>query len=251
MKNHWYSPEEVQFLKDNVDENTNAELARMLKDKFGTDVTPVSVGYALHSRSIKRSWIHMYTPDEIAFLKENIKGRDHMEVANMFNAHFGLNLSFKQIRGAMHNRHITSGLDCRFKPGEAAHRPPKGVHYSRRTEFKKGNRPVNWKPVGSERVDAEGYVYVKTKEPRTWRMKHVLTWEAAHGPVPKNHAILFRDSNRQNTDIDNLILVSRGQLAVLNKQHLLQAARNANTIDSALLTVDLIRKITQLKKKKT
>lgn len=250
MKTHRYTPEEIQFIKENIDRHTNTELVQLLKERFGIDLSLSSLGYALHSRGIKRSGIHVYTPEEDEFLRSILPGRRVTEVVELFNAHFGLNVSFSSIKAAIKNRKLSSGVDCRFKQGTVSHRPPKGVHYSARTEFKKGNRPVNWKPVGSERIDTEGYVYVKTQEPRTWRMKHVLNWEAVHGPVPKNHALIFRDGNRQNTDISNLILVSRGQLAVLNKQHLLQAARNANTVDSALLTVDLIRKITQLKKKR-
>lgn len=248
MKTHRYTPEEIQFLKENIDNHTNAELAQLLKDEFGIEVTPGSVGYALRSRGIKRSWIHVYTEEQIDWLRKNIKGRQQSEVAKMFNDHFGLDLSFARIRGAMHNRGMTNGLDCKFQPGEVSHRPPKGVRYSRGTEFKKGNRPVNWKPVGSERITKDGYLEVKIAEPRTWRAKHLVEWEKANGPVPAGCAVMFADGNKQDISLDNLVLVTRKQLAVLNKIKLLQKDKALN--ETALLTVDLIMKITQLKKKR-
>jgi hypothetical protein len=250
MKTHRYTPDEIQFLNENIDSYTNAELAQLLKDKFGAAVTSASVGYALHSRGIKRSKIHTYTEEQINWLQENIKGRRQSEVAEDFNARFGLNLSFMQIRGAMHNRKMTNGLDCKFKPGEVSHRPPKGVHYSRKTEFKKGHLPINHKPVGSERVNVYGYVEVKVAEPNKWRQKHHVVWEQAHGPIPPNHVILFADGNGQNIELDNLVLISRRQLAVLNKQHLLHEIRDRQITKAALLTADVVMKLTQIKKKK-
>lgn len=192
--------------------------------------------------------MHKYTPEEIAFLEKNVKGRTHPEVTCLFNAHFGLELRKTKIRAALHNRHLTSGIDCKFKPGDISHSPPKGTHYSRRTEFKPGSIPANYRPVGSERVDVDGYVWVKTQDPKTWRMKHVMVWEAKNGPVPKGYVVIFADGNRLNIDIDNLLLVSRGQLAVLNHSGLLQKNKALN--ESALLTVDLMMKIAQLRKKK-
>ena len=61
------------------------------------------------------------------------------------------------------------------------------------------------------------FVYVKVAEPTIWRMKHIMEWEKHNGPVPKGKAIIFADGNPQNTDIDNLVMVSRSQLAVMNR----------------------------------
>ncbi|WP_083612210.1 HNH endonuclease [Paenibacillus sp. P32E] len=36
--------------------------------------------------------------------------------------------------------------------------------------------------------------------------------------VPKGHAIIFGDGDRQNFDPNNLILITRGQLAIMNKR---------------------------------
>lgn len=86
-----------------------------------------------------------------------------------------------------------------------------------KTTFKKGNRPTNWKPVGTERIGKDGYVEIKTEEPKTWELKHRVIWEKRRGPVKKGHIIIFLDGNKQNCDIDNLHQISRAVNAQLNR----------------------------------
>jgi hypothetical protein len=76
------------------------------------------------------------------------------------------------------------------------------------TMFKKGNKPHNYKPVGSERVTKDGYLERKVAEPKTWRAVHVLVWEEANGPVPAKHKIVFKDNNQLNYELTNLECLS-------------------------------------------
>ena len=41
-------------------------------------------------------------------------------------------------------------------------------------------------------------------------------WESVNGKIPKGYIIIFRDNDKSNTDIDNLLLIKRGTHAVLN-----------------------------------
>lgn len=68
------------------------------------------------------------------------------------------------------------------------------------TQFKPGQMPYNWVPVGSYRVTTQGDVEQKVADDRTpgmsrrnWKPVRVLVWEAAHGPVPRGHVVRFRD----------------------------------------------------------
>jgi hypothetical protein len=76
-------------------------------------------------------------------------------------------------------------------------------------------------PIGSERVFDGGYLFRKVAETKParhgWKAVHHIIWEEAHGPVPAGHAVTFRDGNRQNCAIENLMLVSRAQLATMNR----------------------------------
>jgi hypothetical protein len=44
-------------------------------------------------------------------------------------------------------------------------------------------------------------------------------WEQVHGPVPKDMCVFKLDGDKYNDDISNLCLVSRKDLAMLNRNH--------------------------------
>jgi hypothetical protein len=165
-----------------------------------------------------------YTPEEKQFIKRNTTGRSYAEVTELFNRRFGLSVTVGKIKGTIKRLGLCNGRDTRFRPGHIpANKCVKGEHRSVATEFKKGNRPWNWRPVGTERANSDGYAEVKIAEPRTWRGKHLLIWEKANGPVPKGHAVIFADGDKTNLKIKNLLLVSRKELAVMNHLGLIQA----------------------------
>lgn len=166
---------------------------------------------------------HQYTAQEIAFIREELPGRSHRAFTELFNQRFGLELSVSQVTGAAKNRKINNGLDGRIKPGSV---PPnkgkKGITYPGReaTQFKRGQFPHNYMPVGSERVNTYGYTDVKIADPHTWKLKHVLLWEAVNGPVPKGHKLLFGDGDKRNITLENILLVTNAEMAMLNKYKL-------------------------------
>ena len=47
---------------------------------------------------------------------------------------------------------------------------------------------------------------------------HIIKWEEYHGrPVPKKHVVRFRDGDKRNFSRENLVLVTMGENAILNK----------------------------------
>ena len=50
-------------------------------------------------------------------------------------------------------------------------------------------------------------------------MVHLLVWEAAHGPIPAHHAIIFLDGDKKNITLGNLELVTRTELMRRNTIH--------------------------------
>ncbi|MDR0878966.1 MAG: HNH endonuclease [Treponema sp.] len=158
-----------------------------------------------------------YSPEEIIFLQKIVPGRSFLEVSILFNKHFGTCLRETEIHAACKSRGITNGRDARFWTGHNSwNKGRKGIHCSPATEFKKGNKPFNYMPEGSERINTEGYVDIKIAEPNKWKAKHRSIWEKANGPVPKGSVIIFGDGNKMNLTLDNLVVVSRAELAVMN-----------------------------------
>jgi len=95
------------------------------------------------------------------------------------------------------------------------------------TWFKKGERrgvAVRlYRPIGTERISKDGYLERKVNDAlplqARWRAVHLLVWEAAHGRVPKGHAIAFANGNRRDIRPDNLQLISRRELKARNTVH--------------------------------
>lgn len=197
--------------------------------------------------------MHYYTSEQKKFLRENVKGITSNELTERVNEQFGLSLGRNQIRAYMKNHGLTNGLNMSFKKGQNPwNKGTKGLQIGgKETQFRKGQRPINYKPVGSERVDSkDGYTLIKVQDngtwPERWRHKHVVLWEKENGPVPEGHAVLFGDGNKENITLENLILVSRGQLATLNKHDLIQ--NNADLTRTGIVIADLYRKISDRRK---
>jgi hypothetical protein len=69
--------------------------------------------------------------------------------------------------------------------------------------------------VGSEVIN-DGYIIIKTSD-NEWKKKHLAIWEKANGPIPKGHVVIFADGNKTNMNLDNLLLVTKQELVVMNR----------------------------------
>jgi hypothetical protein len=83
----------------------------------------------------------------------------------------------------------------------------KGYMGPNKTSFVPGQKPHNWRPLGSTR-EVNGYEEIKVAEGGVWKQKHVHIWEQANGPVPKKHVVVFKDGNAKNFNLDNLQLLT-------------------------------------------
>jgi HNH endonuclease len=118
-----------------------------------------------------------------------------------------------------------------FKPGLVPWN--KGSHHvaggrSAETRFAKGNRPHTWVPIGSLRINSDGYLDRKVNDlpgPShvRWHPVHRLVWEAAHGPTPVGHVVVFKPGRRTTVEADIMLdaieLISRRELMARNTMH--------------------------------
>lgn len=125
------------------------------------------------------------------------------------------------------NQLSESGAATRFHKGHVPHNAgQKGWQAggrSAQTQFKKGQKPRGWRPVGSERITKDGLVQVKMTDtgypPRDWLGKHRVIWEAENGPMPKGHIVVFVNGNRRDFRIENLECISRAENMRRNSVH--------------------------------
>ena len=165
---------------------------------------------------------HKWTNAEKEYLKLIIKGSSYKEIAMKMSAKFGYDFSPGQIKGIIARNKLTTDTSGHFKKGSIPwNKGTKGLAKANKTSFKKGHTPANYRPIGSERIDKDGYVVVKVADPKTWKLKHRYIWEMHHNKkVQKGHSVIFLDGNKRNFNINNLMLVSRTQLLVMNKNKL-------------------------------
>ena len=140
--------------------------------------------------------------------------------------------------------YLASEHACRLRRGDAigaAYRYPKGHVPANKgqpmpaatrakvapTMFKKGTKPHTWKPIGTLRIDADGYLSRKVSDtgypPRDWVGVHRLVWMAAHGSIQAGHAVVFKPGRRTTDEaaitLDALECVTRAELMRRNTYH--------------------------------
>lgn len=90
----------------------------------------------------------------------------------------------------------------------------------KRTQFKSGQLPSNTKHDGAISLryhKGSSYFYVR-QEIGKWMPLHREIWIAAHGPIPSNHNVQFKDGNSLNVDLSNLYLIDRKTQLRVNKE---------------------------------
>lgn len=186
-----------------------------------------------HEREVLRALYPEYSAAECA----QAMGRSTWSVINQVDK-LGLRKSPEWI--AQRSRELAQNPNHgarahRFEPGLVPHnkgKPFKVAGRSAETQFRPG-RPAheasNWLPIGSERINADGYLERKTTDDpglvpaRRWVAVHRLVWEAANGPIPPGMIVVFRPGMRTTSaaeiTVERLELISRAQNMQRNTIH--------------------------------
>jgi hypothetical protein len=174
-----------------------------------------------------------YTPEEIRFVEKHIRGRSYAEMTKLFNERFRLRLTLKQMETLTYKHGFRNGIGS-FRPGHVPANKGK-THPSRQG---------NYRPVGSERIE-NGYLVIKATDRKyrgnkNWKLKHDVIWEKAHGKIPRGHVVLFADGDRSNFAPDNLLLVSRSELMVMNHLGLTSAGKDLTLAGKLVANIKIL-----------
>lgn len=186
-----------------------------------------------------------YTNEMLTFLRQH-EEMPRPELTCKFNEKFGCNLSADSIKAKCLRMGLKTGRTGCFSPGQKSwNKGLKGYMGANSTSFKKGNSPFNHKPVGHERVTVDGYIEIKTAEPNFFELKHRTIWEKVHGEVPQNHVLIFKNMDKQDCRIENLMLISRAELVRLNQSYRNLATPETN--ETCILMAKIKNKTHKLK----
>ena len=105
-----------------------------------------------------------------------------------------------------------------FKPGLTPwNSGRKGLHLSPTTEFKPGRtvgpetKPIGALSIRRRKKDPGPRAYVKIALPNRWRLRAILVWEAANGPVPPGKLVHHQNRDTLDDNIDNLRCLTRAE----------------------------------------
>ena len=241
-----YPPEVHEFVKRWCAELRDEELAEACNKELGTNFTASRMksfrgnhGY----RNRKKQWTSeeywkyqkRWPQGMYEFIRDNSWGVSSKEMAEMVNEKFGTNFNAQRMKVFRQHNGIRSGCTGWYQKGhppgnkgkkleEYVKDPEKLADIRARiaqTQYKKGNRPVNELPVGTIVINSDGYKLRKKQAEGTlwerWELLHRAVWEEHNGPIPKDMMIGFKDSNKLNCDISNLMLMSRGENRIMTR----------------------------------
>ncbi|MUG45503.1 HNH endonuclease signature motif containing protein [Paenibacillus woosongensis] len=258
---HRWTDEQKNYIREIAQGRYNSEIVDLFNNRFGTEISEGQIKSFKANHKIKSNVPRkrttgdegLFTLEQKEFIRQNVEGRLNQELADLVNEKFGLQITARQMNTYKKNHGLVSGLDFRFPKGfTPANKGTKGLYNvgGNRTSFKPGHKPSNYKPVGYERIDRDGYTLIKVSDEgpwnKRWRHKHKVIWEEKHGPIPKGHVIIFADQNKRNIHLDNLILIKQSQLSVLNRKGLLH--NDAELTKTGIIMADIYRKISERKR---
>ncbi len=162
-----------------------------------------------------------WTTQETELLIEHYPHRSTKEVAEIigksisqcYNKAFALQLHktpeylATEASGRLKHTRVESQFPKGHKPWNKG---IKGIQIGgQESQFKKGHVPANHKEVGSERIDEDGYTYIKIAEHTRWVLKHRHIYEQHHGKLEPHMIVTFRDKNISNFEIENLEAITK------------------------------------------
>lgn len=183
-----------------------------------------------------------WTPDEDAAVRAQFPRMRTQDLANQINRTYSALCMRAQQLGVKKDPAWLAGPESgRMRPGQSMHEAGrfqkgmtpwnKGQHWhsggrSVETQFKPGQKPQTWAPIGTVVPGPDGYLKRKVRDDappgmsrRNWIFVHRELWEQHHGPVPDGHAVAFVNGDRTDIRIENLQLVPRAALMRRNSVH--------------------------------
>lgn len=168
----------------------------------------------------------VFTDDQVAWLRAN-PSLPRADLVSAFHAAFpGTSTTAEKLVGWRKRNKVRTGRTGRFEKGQSPWSKGKKLDAhpnSKATQFSRGQRPHNARPIGYESVNPDGYVLICVDRPNPFTgarthmaFKHKELWIAANGPIPEGHVLKCLDGDKTNCEPSNWVAVPQGLLPRLN-----------------------------------
>lgn len=218
-KKHIFSKDQETFIRKNYNLYSSEELKNVFNKMFDCNLTYSSIRSKKQklglNKKIKVVPIYNISKKEEIFLITNYKDLSNEELTLKFNSTFNKNLTIYQIK------HLKKKLKI--------------------TEKGKGRRV----PLYHERRNHDGYTIIKIKDSKNkyyknYVLKSHYIWEQHYGEIPKGYNLIYLDGNKNNCNIDNLVLIKNSELVYIN--HNMKLSKHKDINETSLLIAKLMGK---------
>lgn len=237
-------PESVhRFVKEWCRTLSDEDMAEICNKYFGTSFTRKKMKCFRYNHGYnngRRTWhtreelLEMHYPEGMYdYIVEHSWGTPSKDLAEQVNELFGTNFNASKMKSFRQRYGIKSGLTGWYQRGhspgnkgrkQSEYCSPEALEKSKATQFKKGHRPANELPVGTIKVKHGGYAYRKKQmeggQWERWEPLHRALWEEHNGPIPDGMQVIFKNRDKTDLRIENLMLISQGEKATMSKKGL-------------------------------
>lgn len=271
-------PKEVHdFIKAHVEGMRDQDLAELCNRELGTSFTAKTLksfrgnhGYknGLGKWTKEDYWKYqkIYPQGMYEFIRDNSWGVSSKEMAELCNEKFGTSWTQTGMKQFRQRHGIKSGETGWYQKGHVPGNKGKKLEEYvtdperakaireklAKTQFKKGQHPQNELPIGAIVVNDEGFKLRKKQmdggQWERWEFLHRAVWREHYGEIPEGMMIVFRDGNRANCDISNLMMISKQENAALNKLGL--RSKDPDLTEAGVNLVRLRLAVKEAKKRK-
>ena len=163
-----WKDEYTEYMHEICPGRLTPEVTKLLNEKFGTNYNKSQIGGVRKCLGLPVGKIYqgkLLTKEQHDYLVSIQKNKTSRDVANEMNQKFGLSLTEKQIKSYRRNNNLNSGLTGRFEKGRVPYNKGKKLPNMppNSGQFKKGNKPPNYVPVGTINYTTDGYPKEKNR----------------------------------------------------------------------------------------
>lgn len=203
-----WTEEEFDWLKQNYKNDSKIRWNKFTKEfneHFNSDRTIQSLKYKINQIDNYKQTVHKWAEEEKQWCIDNINNYSYKDLRKEFEKKFNCKLSSdKTIKAFLYNKFkIVKSKESRSKLHARTNISPIGT--------------IKW-------TNNYGYI-IKVSDIRgtkknhhklehiNWRPYKEYLWQQKYGEIPKGYTVIFKDGNKRNCVIDNLVILSSSSMA--------------------------------------